>query len=55
MSALFFYNIIVKDLNLGWFILNSYGPCVANKIVNGHQLTVTWHVDDLKLSQKYPF
>ena len=30
--------------------INPYDPCVANKIVNGKQLTVSWHVDDLTLS-----
>ena len=29
---------------------NSYDSCVVNKIVNGKQLTVVWHVDDLKIS-----
>ena len=32
------------------FVVNPYDPCVANKMVNGSQMTVTWHVDDLKLS-----
>ena len=32
------------------FVINYYDPCVANKIVNGKQLTVCWHVDDLKIS-----
>ena len=27
-----------------------YDPCVANKGVNGTQMTVIWHVDDLKVS-----
>jgi hypothetical protein len=30
----------------------TYDPCVANKIVRGRQLTVSWHVDDLKISHK---
>lgn len=30
-----------------------YDPCVANKIIDGHQMTITWHVDDLKISHKY--
>ena len=25
---------------------------MANKVVNGQQLTVVWHVDDLKISHK---
>ena len=34
------------------FVINPYDPCVANKMVNGHQMTVCWHVDDLKVSHK---
>ena len=34
------------------FKINPYGPCVANKMVNGHQMTICWHVDDLKVSHK---
>jgi hypothetical protein len=32
------------------YTLNPYDDCVANKIVEGSQCTVLWHVDDLKLS-----
>ena len=34
------------------FEVNPYDPCVANKVINGSQMTVTWHVDDLKISHK---
>jgi hypothetical protein len=34
------------------FKLNLYDPCIANKIVHGKQLTITWHVDNLKVSHK---
>jgi hypothetical protein len=27
---------------------------VANKLVNGEQFTLTWHVDDIKMSYKDP-
>ena len=30
--------------------MNPYDPCVWNKIVNGKQLTIVFHVDDCKLS-----
>ena len=31
--------------------VNPHDPCVANKMINhGEQMTVTWHVDDLKIS-----
>ncbi len=32
------------------FAVNPYDPCVAKKDTNGNQMTVTWHVDDLKVS-----
>ena len=32
------------------FEVNPYDPCVANKMVNGKQMTICWHVDDLKVS-----
>ena len=34
------------------FEVNPYDPCVANKMANGSQITVTWHVDDLKILHK---
>ena len=34
------------------FKINPYDPCVLNKMVNGHQMTIYWHVDDLKVSHK---
>ena len=49
-SALLFYRKLVTDLTNMGFELNPYDPCVANKIVDGKQLTVSWHVDDLTLS-----
>ena len=30
--------------------MNPYDSCVANKCVDGQQCTITWHVDDLKIS-----
>ena len=32
------------------FVLNPYDMCVANKTINGKQCTVTWYVDDNKIS-----
>ena len=51
-SALLFYLKLVEDLRADGFVLNEYDPCVANKMVSGSQMTVTWHVDDLKMSHK---
>jgi len=51
-SSLLFYRKLVKDLTENGFTLNPYDPCVANKMIDGEQLTITWHVDDLKVSHK---
>ncbi len=51
-SALWFYEKLRDDLEADGFVINDYDPSVANKIVNGTQMTVTWHVDDLKVSHK---
>jgi len=32
------------------FEINPYDPCVANKMVNGTQMTIRWHVDDFMIS-----
>ena len=32
------------------FKINQYNCCVANKIINGKKCTITFHVDDLKIS-----
>ena len=36
------------------FKINPYDPCVANRMKNGSQKTVTWHVDYLKISNVDP-
>ena len=54
ISAMLFYCKLMKAL-LGYgFKLNPYDLCVANKMVNGQQLTVCWHVDNLKSSHINP-
>jgi hypothetical protein len=53
-SALLFYKNFVANLESIGFKLNPYDPCVANKKVNGTQMMVCWHVDDLKVSQVDP-
>jgi hypothetical protein len=37
------------------FVINPYDPCVANATIKGKQMTITWHVDDLKVSHIDPF
>jgi len=54
-SSLLFYRKLVGELIEYGFKLNPYDPCVANMEIEGFQLTVTWHVDDLKVSHIDPF
>jgi hypothetical protein len=49
-AALLFYKKLARDLIGIGSKLNPYDPCVANKIVNGKQMTLCWHVDDMKIS-----
>ena len=49
-SALLFYDDLVGDLEAYRFRINPYDPCVANKMIGGKQLTVCWHVYNLKIS-----
>ncbi len=44
---------VAELMSLG-FTINPYDPCVANKIVDGHQSTVCWHVDDLLIGHAKP-
>ena len=53
-SSLLYYNKFVKDIKKIGFVLNPYDPCVANRMVNGKQHTLTWHVDDIKSSHVDP-
>jgi hypothetical protein len=45
-SALLFYRKLVSELKKMGFDINSYDPCIANKMVNGTQMTIRWHLDD---------
>ena len=49
-AALLWYRSLVKCLKADGFEINKYDSCIANKIVNGKQCTVCWHVDDTKIS-----
>ena len=53
-AALQFYKKFVKDIKDFGFTLNHYDPCVANKVINGKQMTIVWHVDDVKVSHADP-
>jgi hypothetical protein len=49
-SALLFYKKLVGELQSMGFEINPYNPCIANKMVNGSQMMIRWHVDDLMIS-----
>ena len=52
MSSLLFYRYFRKDLESIGFVVNPYNICVANRNIEGTQQTITWHVDDMKVSHK---
>jgi hypothetical protein len=54
VASLLYYRRFCKTLTDIGFELNPYDPCVANKMIDGHQMTITFHVDDCKFSHKRP-
>ena len=53
-AALLFWQRLSSQLMEWGFEPNPYDPCVVNKIINGTQCTILWHVDDLKISHIDP-
>jgi hypothetical protein len=49
VASLLYYCKFVKSLTGVGFIINPYDPCVANKIIEGKQMTICFHMDDCKL------
>ena len=49
-AALLFWKKLSTQLQEWGFKINKYDQCVANKMMNGKQCTIIWHVDDLKIS-----
>jgi hypothetical protein len=49
-AALLFWKDLSGYLQEMGFELNPYDRCVANKMIDGKQCTMLWHVDDLKIS-----
>jgi hypothetical protein len=52
VAILLYYRKFVKSLTEVGFIINPYYQCVANKIIEGKQMTICFHVDDCKLSHR---
>ena len=49
-AALIFWRKFTKQITEWGFTVNPYDWSMANKMVRGNQLTIMWHVDDLKIS-----
>jgi len=49
-AALLFWRLLSHTLKEWGFEINAYDQCVANKIIEGKQCTILWHVYDLKIS-----
>jgi hypothetical protein len=53
-AALLAYKKLAKLFRLWGFKMNPYDACVWNKLVNGKQFTIVFHIDDLMLSHMNP-
>lgn len=53
-AALLYYKKFVADIRKLGYKVNPHDPCIANKTINNKQHTLTWHVDDVKLSHVDP-
>ena len=53
-AALLFWKLLSEKLVSWGFVINPYDWCVANKMIDGKQCTILWHVDDLKISHVDP-
>ena len=51
-SSLLFFRKLCAELEDFGFTVSPYDPCVPNKTINDSQMTVTWNVDDLKITHK---
>jgi hypothetical protein len=49
VASLLYYWKFVKSLMDIDFIINPYDPCVANRMIEGEQMNIYFHVDDCKL------
>jgi len=49
-SALLWYKLFATTLQGMGYEINPYDKCVANRFIEGKQSTITWYVDDNKIS-----
>jgi hypothetical protein len=50
IASLLYYRKFTKSLTDVGYEINPYDPSVANKMIDGKQMTICYHVDDCKLS-----
>jgi hypothetical protein len=50
IASLLYYQKFTNSLISIGFEINPYDPCVANKMIEGKQMMICFHVDDCKLS-----
>ena len=49
-AAILYYGNFSKELREYGFVIKPYDPCFANKCTSEGQITVVWHVNDMKVS-----
>ena len=49
-SALLLYKKLLTNLESRGFELKPYDPCIVNKTINSKNFTITWHVENMRLS-----
>jgi hypothetical protein len=49
VASMLYYCKLMKSLTDIDFVINPYDPSVANKTIEGQQMTICFHVDDCKL------
>ena len=54
VAAILWYKKFRASIEKIGFKVNPYDPCVANKMIDNNQMTLTWHVDDIKSSHVNP-
>ena len=50
VASLLYYEKFTASLRSEGYEMNPYDPCVWNKMINGKQCTILFHVDDCKIS-----
>ncbi len=54
VAILLYYRKITNSLSKEGYCMNPYNPCVWNKMIDGKQMTICFHVNDCKLSHVSP-